>query len=537
MLTTICIRVFQCTAAVVALALGPLAASLGWCGQDTQKPIPTRGAELYTQHCSGCHGLEGRGDGVAAPYLKPRPRDFGLGQFKITSTLAGSLPTDNDLFGVITRGMPGSAMPGWEFLAESDRNALVAHVKSLSKFFDTDENKWINYFELDRDMTVEPIPPAPPFDTEAIARGKLTYRRADCWKCHGDTGIGDGLLARELKDAWGNIIRPRDFTAGIFKGGSTPSDVWRRITTGVNGTPMPGHREALSDAERWDLTAYVLSMARSGAQEMTRQFRRKIPAPHVESSGDWANPAGAGWREQRQTWVSLMPLWWRDDRIEGVLIQAVHDGKSVYLRMTWQDITKNDAAVRPQDFRDGAALQFANNPDVPFLAMGESAKSVNIWMWKADGEASPAGRADVHTQYPNLSVTDYPESESWKIGEYWTPGATLKELGPRFAAGWAAGNVVSDPNVSTPVENLYARGLSTLAAIPHASRHVLGRSTWSQGVWTVVVSRELLPKSAGEYTIPTNTTVPMALAIWDGSKGDRNGQKCISTWQDLVVAP
>src|SRR5207249_9146674 len=77
--------------------------------QDT-----TKGKAVYVKWCTGCHGDGGAGDGVAAAYMLPRPRNFTGGLYKIRTTASGQLPTDADLARAIDEGLPGSAMPGWK---------------------------------------------------------------------------------------------------------------------------------------------------------------------------------------------------------------------------------------------------------------------------------------------------------------------------------------------------------------------------------------------------------------------------------------
>src|SRR5947208_15073663 len=36
----------------------------------------SEGQRLFVRHCSACHGVEGRGDGPAAPALQPPPADL-----------------------------------------------------------------------------------------------------------------------------------------------------------------------------------------------------------------------------------------------------------------------------------------------------------------------------------------------------------------------------------------------------------------------------------------------------------------------------
>jgi Cytochrome c len=66
------------------------------------------GKQVFVKQCAPCHGSEGRGDGEAAYLLYPRPRNFHPGRFRLVSTWEG-VPSDDDLFQTISRGMPGLA--------------------------------------------------------------------------------------------------------------------------------------------------------------------------------------------------------------------------------------------------------------------------------------------------------------------------------------------------------------------------------------------------------------------------------------------
>ena len=99
------------------------------------------GGPLYQKLCSQCHGEKGDGQGVAAPRLLPRPRDFTAGKFKIRHTPSGALPTDDDLEHVIRVGMPYTSMPAWNQLSDAQINELVAAVKSFSPDFANPEKK------------------------------------------------------------------------------------------------------------------------------------------------------------------------------------------------------------------------------------------------------------------------------------------------------------------------------------------------------------------------------------------------------------
>jgi cytochrome c oxidase cbb3-type subunit I/II len=209
-----------------------------------------QGREVFAEHCAGCHGVRGDGAGPAATFLWPLPRDFTAGVFKFRSTPSGALPTDGDLFRTVTRGVRWTAMPTWHEVPEKERVAVVTYLKTFSP-------RW-------RDETPEPAVavPAPPRATrELLARGKALYERAKCGECHGDSGRGDGPSAAQLRDDFERPIRPTDLTRGQLKGGAAVADVYRALTTGLDGTPMPSFADAFTDEERWALAYYVLAFS------------------------------------------------------------------------------------------------------------------------------------------------------------------------------------------------------------------------------------------------------------------------------------
>jgi mono/diheme cytochrome c family protein len=87
--------------------------------------------ESTTKHCAACHGTDGDGNGPAAVWLFPKPRDFSAGLFKIQSTPSGSLPSDADLYRSISQGLGGSSMPAFHYLSEQELLDVVEYVKHL----------------------------------------------------------------------------------------------------------------------------------------------------------------------------------------------------------------------------------------------------------------------------------------------------------------------------------------------------------------------------------------------------------------------
>ena len=90
------------------------------------------GRVLYMRHCSHCHGTSGDGAGPTAQYLNPRPRDYRHGIFKFTSTTDVSKASRQDIKRVLQYGIPGTYMPSFLLLTDSEINSLVEYVRFLS---------------------------------------------------------------------------------------------------------------------------------------------------------------------------------------------------------------------------------------------------------------------------------------------------------------------------------------------------------------------------------------------------------------------
>lgn len=211
----------------------PAQANLAAASTSTQVAAPSQsGRAVYEQHCAACHGANGAGDGPAAVWLYPKARHFNSGLFKIRSTPAGFLPTDDDLLQVITRGMPGSSMPSFTYLSERERREVVQYVKYLTVYVDP-SGKRINFFEealaKGRIPNSVSVPPEPPVTVRSLAQGQELYSKMNCFVCHGLTGEGTGPTAPFLKDMWGFSLPPRDFNTGAFRGGHMGRDLYLRL--------------------------------------------------------------------------------------------------------------------------------------------------------------------------------------------------------------------------------------------------------------------------------------------------------------------
>jgi mono/diheme cytochrome c family protein len=207
-------------------------------------------AAPYRRYCVGCHGELGDGNGEVAQWLDPKPRDFTLGVFKCRSTPTGTLPTDEDLFNTIARGLDRSNMPPWNTFTKVERADLVAWIKHFSP-------RW----QTEKPGTPITVPPEPEVTGERVKAGQDVFARVQCWKCHGVQGMANGPSASTLQDDLGHPILPYNFAeGGRFKCGTTDADLYKIFMTGLDGTPMPSFSDNIKPDEAWDLVFYLRSL-------------------------------------------------------------------------------------------------------------------------------------------------------------------------------------------------------------------------------------------------------------------------------------
>lgn len=210
------------------------------------------GRYVFERQCVVCHGKWGDGRGEMAEGMIPRPRRLTSGVFKYRSTPTGFLPTDADLERTLRTGVGGTSMPSFGHLSEREITSVIVYVKTLSSRWRRPTNH----------TAAVALPPVPGWFEDAAERrrhagaGGAVFGRL-CVPCHGVGAAGDGPSAASLEDVWGDPIRPADLRQPLARSGPGWGDLYRTITTGLDGTPMMGFGEVTTPEERWELVAFI----------------------------------------------------------------------------------------------------------------------------------------------------------------------------------------------------------------------------------------------------------------------------------------
>jgi len=255
-----------------------------------KKSLLALGKQVYHSRCIGCHGVKGDGHGPVAKFLKVKPRDFTSGIFKFHSTPgSNALPTDQDLFIIISHGLWGTAMPPWYNLPAEQRLAVIQYIKTFS-------DRW----QKKQVETPIKVVREPNVTMASIRHGHKLFE-SNCAVCHGKQGHGDGIAATGMKDMWGHDESPANYTlpAGVPGGvklGHDGQHIFKTVSDGIGGTPMPAFGSSLSPQQIWDIAHFVQSLRIDTHMRTLRQKGLKEAAAPKADKNLWQDISDAAYQ-------------------------------------------------------------------------------------------------------------------------------------------------------------------------------------------------------------------------------------------------
>ena len=216
-------------------------------------------------------------------------------------------------------------MPTFRFMAQDDVEAVIDYVMLLSSRGEVEfrlmkiaESQLGEDDDIDPQLVAEqaqlisgswanadtqivrPLTPQPQYTQESIDLGAKAFVQLNCYKCHGRDGRGNKQFDVG-KDDWGRVAYAADLTTGMLHGGRRPIDIYRRIYSGINATPMPafaqpdsgkGETESQRSETIWNLAHFITTVVEGKPlpleiidTEIREQIKNQPPAASAMTTG------------------------------------------------------------------------------------------------------------------------------------------------------------------------------------------------------------------------------------------------------------
>jgi DMSO reductase family type II enzyme heme b subunit len=289
----------------------------------------------------------------------------------------------------------------------------------------------------------------------------------------------------------------------MFNGGGSVEEIYHRLRSGLDGTPMPTFSDqidagVLTDGDLWRVAHYIRSLSPKDAP----QIRDIVNAARIEGALP-TGPNDSAWSRADRFYFPLVgqviarPRWFAPT-VNGVWVQALHDGRTLAIRVTWHDPSQSPDSLwrlwrgrmaramsaddsTPADtaspLPDRVAIQFpthlAEGMERPYFLMGSAEQPVYLWRW---------------------------ESEA---------GAATEVVG---------------------------HGADHLEPLPPQDDSVTASGVYDHGEWRVQFVRKLATAdSTGRLQFVPGRAIPMALFAWDGSNGESGTKMSVGSWVGIYL--
>jgi DMSO reductase family type II enzyme heme b subunit len=476
---------------------------------------------LFERNCMSCHGPDGQGNGEAAEYLIPRPRNFVTSPYRFAAEWADEYHIMADLGRTIRNGVPRSAMPAFGgVLSEEEIAGLAKFVFGLR---DTDK---VTVSEEEIDVGARP-----PLTVELVNHGKELFSSLACTACHGETGAGDGQLALTLVDFQQRPVRPADFTSGLFKSGQRSADIVRTILQGVPGTPMVSYNgilvvenedtdeETYNTLEAWALAAYIRTLAPADPP-VGIQSGYNIEVTTAYSEAMLTDPLHPAWLGIKPASLRVNPLQTRHSELTHADVRAVRFNGKIAVCVEWADSTLNILNSDEDRHPDGMSVMFGLNSSpsavqVTAVEEQDAEPILNEWRWSADKQYVCANGD------PSSEGIDYTLLGGWPFYVL-SPQSTSKTGEPVQS--------MDGPECAVVESN-------GLIPQPPEQQGAVASAAWINGVWRVVIMRDLTTEDSNDAQFTNDLRVPISVSLWDGTEGAQLDALMVSSWHWLNQRP
>lgn len=185
---------------------------------------------------------------------------------------------------------------------------------------------------------------------------------------------------------------------------------------------------------------------------------------------------------------------------------VAYNNKEMMIVIKWKDATNSIQTQKSSKlFGDAVALQFPTScmePDkLPYIGMGSDGRAVNVLLQK-----------NVEVLYPVIDNADVTNQQAKQNLNLFGDDLKKKEEQQKAASS------------SKYNKAFISEGFRSMTEIKDAKDYEMSMN-YKNGSWTAVFKKPL----NDDYSKACDA-LPMAIAIWDGAKDGRNGNKWLSTW-------
>jgi mono/diheme cytochrome c family protein len=411
--------------------------------------------------------------------------------------------------------MPYTSMPAWADLTDQQVSDLAYYITTFSPGFSTPESA----------PEPVPLPSAPSVTNESIELGKKLYVETGCVKCHGTLGRADGPSAPTLTDELGHPIRAANLAhSWTFRGGSSREDIFRTMSTGFNGTPMPSFSDSLTVEQRWAITDFIVSLSGTSGPGYTNLVVAKLAQDPIDLAKGTASFESAP--------VARFPILGQITEpgrafhppTTSVTVQALYDTESVAVLVRWHDMNAEKTG------KNGPSLPVP--PEEEESAPGGARPSAESPFGDAEVTApQPAADPFADAAAPAAQASEFSDAVAIQIPALVPTGARK----PYFIFGdaqnpvdlWFFDLARSEPSQFT------GRGSADVA--PNDTGDVTGVASYDQGEWSVIFKRPLLTTSSVPFS--PGQFMPVAFSVWDGFSRERGNRRGLTVWYSLYLEP
>jgi hypothetical protein len=297
------------------------------------------------------------------------------------------------------------------------------------------------------------------------------------------------------------------------------------MTTGFNGTPMPGFLDALTPEQRWAITDYIVSLSGSDGPRYTNLVVAKPAQEPIDLAKGTASFESAPVARLPIIGQIMEPGRAFHPPTTSVTVQAIHDAESIALLVRWHDMKAETSGT------NGPSLPVPPEEEEDAQPTGGAAEQ-SVWGEEAQ-EPAPEAALDpfADAAEPAAAPSEFSDAVAIQIPSQLPSGARK----PYFIFGDAQNSVdlwFFDLARSEPLQ-FTGKGSADLA--PDDTGDVTGVASYDQGEWSVIFKRPLRPNAGARFS--PGEFMPIAFSVWDGLSRERGNRRGLTVWYSLYVEP